>query len=84
MLSSFTAAFLRWGDQNSTEHSRYSTTVVSYNTLMMSALFFNWRTDISVDLSNIAPRSHPRMTKVGSEPISGCVKLGLFHEDFEK
>lgn len=24
------------------------------------------------------------MTKVGSEPISGCVKLGLFQEDFEK
>jgi len=46
--------------------------------------FFNRRADISIDLSTIAPRSHPRMIKVGSEPISGCVKLGLFHEDFEK
>lgn len=30
------------------------------------------------------PRSHSGMIKVGSKPISGCVKLGLFHEDFEK
>lgn len=46
--------------------------------------YYYCRTDISVDLSTIAPRSHPRMIKVGSEPICGCVKLGLFHEDFEK
>lgn len=59
--------------------------MVSFNALMMFAfLFFKLLTSDFHNLSTIAQRSHPVMTKVGLEPISGCVKLGLFHEDLEK
>lgn len=58
--------------------------MVSFNALMMSALTFKLWSSYFHNLSTIAQKSHPTMTKVGSEPISRCVKLGWFHEDFEK